>query len=106
MKWLLDPNFGVLNYFAKSIGLDLSGIINSEWFPMVSIALINMWIYCGYHMMIFTAGLGNIPETLYDAAKIDGANGFQKTIKNYGPSDAAYDYVFCYYFCDWFVSDF
>ena len=48
---------------------------------MVSIALINMWIYCGYHMMIFTAGLGNIPETLYDAAKIDGANGFQKTIK-------------------------
>ena len=80
-KWILDPNFGVLNYFAKCLGFDLSGVINSEWFPMVSVALINMWIYCGYHMMIFTAGLGNIPETLYEAAKIDGANGFQRTMK-------------------------
>lgn len=80
-KWILDPNFGILNYLAKCLGLDLSNAINSEWFPMVSVALINMWIFCGYHMMIFTAGLGNIPETLYEAAEIDGANGLQRTLK-------------------------
>lgn len=80
-KWILDPNFGILNYLAKSLGFDLSNIINSEWFPMVSVALINMWIFCGYHMMVFTAGLGNIPETLYEAAEIDGANSLQRTLK-------------------------
>ncbi len=80
-KWILDPNFGILNYLAKSLGMDLSNVINSEWFPMVSVALINMWIFCGYHMMIFTAGLGNIPETLYEAAEIDGANSLQRTFK-------------------------
>lgn len=77
-KWLLDPTFGVLNYFCKSVGLDISVLVNAEWFPMVSIAVINMWVYCGYHMLIFTAGLGNIPETLYEAAKIDGATSFQR----------------------------
>ena len=80
-KWILDPNFGILNYLAKSLGMDLSNVINSEWFPMVSVALINLWIFCGYHMMIFTAGLGNIPETLYEAAEIDGANSLQRTFK-------------------------
>lgn len=80
-KWILDPNFGILNYLAKNVGLDLSNAINSEWFPMVSVALINMWIFCGYHMMIFTAGLGNIPETLYEAAEIDGANSLQRTFR-------------------------
>lgn len=80
-KWILDPNFGILNYFAKTLGFDMTSIINSEWFPMVSVALINMWIFCGYHMMIFTAGLGNIPSALYEAAMIDGANGLQRTFK-------------------------
>lgn len=80
-KWILDPNFGILNYLAKMVGLDLTGVINSEGFPMVSVALINMWIFCGYHMMIFTAGLGNIPTALYEAAMIDGANGLQRTFK-------------------------
>lgn len=80
-KWILDPNFGILNYFTKQIGMDLSDAINSNWFPMVSVALINMWIYCGYHMMVFSSGLGNIPDSLYEAAKIDGANGLQRTLR-------------------------
>lgn len=80
-KWILDPNFGVLNYIAKTFGFDMAPAINSAWFPMVSIALINMWIFCGYHMMVFTAGLGNIPESLYEAAKIDGANGLQRALR-------------------------
>lgn len=80
-KWLLDPTFGVLNYFCKGIGLDISGLVNAQWFPMASIAVINMWVYCGYHMMIFSAGLGNIPVTLYEAAMIDGAGSLQRTWK-------------------------
>lgn len=77
-KWLLDPTFGVINYICRNVGLDMGVLVNAEWFPMVSIAVINMWVYCGYHMLIFTAGLGNIPETLYEAAMIDGAGAFQR----------------------------
>ena len=81
MMWkiILDPNFGILNYFTKTyLHLNLTPFINSEWFPMISIALINMWVYCGYHMLVFTAGLGNIPATLYEAATIDGAGSVQR----------------------------
>ncbi len=79
-KWLLDPTFGVVNYFLGNIGLSLDPLVNASWFPMVSIAVINMWVYCGYHMLVFTAGLGNIPATLYEADMIDGANSFQRLI--------------------------
>jgi putative chitobiose transport system permease protein len=40
--------------------------------------LLTIWLGLGYYMMIFLAGLQNIPEELYDAAVIDGANGWQK----------------------------
>ena len=75
---LLDGTFGVINYLTKCVGIDLAPMFSTMWWPMVSIALVNMWIFCGYHMMIFTAGLGNIPVTLYEAAKIDGANRVQR----------------------------
>jgi ABC-type sugar transport system permease subunit len=78
-KVILDPNFGILNYLTRTyLHLNLIPFINSEWFPMISIAIINMWVYCGYHMLVFTAGLGNIPETLYEAATIDGTNAIQR----------------------------
>ncbi len=81
-KWLLDPNFGAINYFTKTyIGLDLGPMVSTDWFPMASIAVINMWIFCGYHMMVFTAGLGNIPPSLYEASRIDGANALQNTLR-------------------------
>jgi putative chitobiose transport system permease protein len=40
--------------------------------------LVTTWMGLGYYMMIFLAGLQNIPEELYDAAKIDGCNAWQK----------------------------
>jgi putative chitobiose transport system permease protein len=40
--------------------------------------LLTIWLGLGYYMMIFLAGLQNIPEELYDAAVMDGANGWQK----------------------------
>ena len=40
--------------------------------------LLTIWLGLGYYMMIFLAGLQNIPEELYDAAVIDGCNAWQK----------------------------
>jgi multiple sugar transport system permease protein/sn-glycerol 3-phosphate transport system permease protein len=81
-KMLLDPTFGILNHISRTyLHINLAPAINSSVFPMLSIAIINMWVYCGYHMLVFTAGLGNIPEILYEAAKIDGANGLQRVFR-------------------------
>ena len=81
-KIILDPNFGILNYLTRTyFNFNIAPFINSEWFPMISIAIINMWVFCGYHMLVFTAGLGNIPATLYEAATIDGANSIQRVFK-------------------------
>jgi multiple sugar transport system permease protein/sn-glycerol 3-phosphate transport system permease protein len=78
-KWLLDPNFGVINYFTRTfLRINIAPLVAADWFPMVSIAVINMWVFCGYHMLVFTAGLGNIPETIYEAATIDSANSAQQ----------------------------
>src|SRR5262249_10575971 len=61
------------------------GIIKDpiQWLTEPSLTLpiamfLTTWQGLGYYMMIFLAGLQNIPEELYDAALIDGANGFQK----------------------------
>ena len=44
---------------------------------MVAIILYTTWVFVGYDTTIFLAGLGNIPNELYEAAKIDGASGWQ-----------------------------
>jgi multiple sugar transport system permease protein/sn-glycerol 3-phosphate transport system permease protein len=81
-KWMLDPNFGLINFFTRTfLHFNLGPVITTTWFPMLSIAIINMWVFCGYHMLVFTAGLGNIPETLYEAATIDSAKSFQQVIR-------------------------
>src|SRR5690606_25950720 len=42
------------------------------------IIIYNVWVYAGYSAVIFLAGLGGIPREMYEAAKIDGANGWQQ----------------------------
>ena len=44
---------------------------------MISLAVVGLWKYTGFAMVLFLAGLQAIPETLYDAAKMDGANSVQ-----------------------------
>ena len=44
---------------------------------MLAIILYTTWVFVGYDTVIFLAGLGNIPNELYEAAKIDGASGWQ-----------------------------
>ena len=81
IAWRLiwDTN-GLLNSMLLAIGLLNEPI---QWLaePNYTLAiamLLTIWLGLGYYMMIFLAGLQNIPEELYDAAVIDGANGWQK----------------------------
>ena len=70
---LLDEHFGLVNYFLSSIGMNPIHWFTSPFWAKVSIILVMTWRWTGYNMVIFLAGLQNIPNELYEAASIDGA---------------------------------
>ncbi len=77
-RYLLDPNIGVVNYYLSKIGLPG----DTPWttgLPWAWIALVGMtvWWTLGFNTVIYLAGLQSIDASLYDAAKVDGANNWQ-----------------------------
>lgn len=76
--FILMPN-GSLNTILELIGLENMieyWLVNPE-IAMYSIIFVNIWAGIGYYMVILIAGLTTIPENIYEAAAIDGANGIQ-----------------------------
>ena len=74
---LMDPNKGILNYALKSLGLPTSKWLTGKSSAMLTIAAIDIWKGMGVNIVLLTAGLLNIPQEMYDAAKVDGANAWQ-----------------------------
>ncbi len=59
----------------------LGAFLNGPSLALVSIMVYNWWVYIGYDAVIYLAGLGNIPHDLYEAASIDGADGWTSFFK-------------------------
>ncbi|MBC7824306.1 MAG: sugar ABC transporter permease [Candidatus Parcubacteria bacterium] len=78
-KWLYADN-GLLNQFLKFSGLSTEGIpwLTSPDWSIFSVMVVTIWKGLGYYMVIYLAGLQSIPEDLYEAAAIDGSDGFRK----------------------------
>lgn len=76
--WLLHPNFGLVNGMLASIGIDGPPWLSGEAWSKPSLILMSLW-GIGQAVVIYLAGLGDIPEDYYEAAEIDGASWFQKT---------------------------
>lgn len=75
-KWIFNPTFGVLN---GTLGLDFEKFNwtgKANLFRIVVIVM-SVWGGCGYSIILYSAALTNINPTLYEAAKMDGANAFQ-----------------------------
>ena len=75
-KWLYNSNFGLINNIFN---------INVKWISdpnlaIFSIAIIGIWSALGYNMVLFLAGLQEVPRDYYEAASLDGANGFNQLI--------------------------
>lgn len=72
-QWILDSQFGIINV---TLGTNYSIFRDPNW-AMVAIAFITVWWTVGFNMLLFIAGLQNIPKEYYEAAAIDGATGLQ-----------------------------
>jgi len=99
-KWLYDPQRGLFNYllmllhlhplqwleeprgvFEMLLGHPLPSLLKGPSLALFSISLMSVWKSMGYNIVIFLAGLKNIPEVYYEAARIDGAGPWQ-TFRN------------------------
>lgn len=74
-RWIYNVD-GLLNSFLLSIGVIKEPVmwLTDERFALYSVMFVTFWRGIGYYMVIYLAGLQNIPTELYEAAKIDGAN--------------------------------
>jgi multiple sugar transport system permease protein len=77
-RWLYNANFGLFNYILTSMGFERVTWISNPNGAIFSIAAIGIWASVGYNMILFLAGLQQIPRDYYEAADIDGANIFHK----------------------------
>lgn len=76
---LFHPSYGPVNQFLMSLGMSSP----PKWladpnFALISVMMINVWTSIGFYMILYLAGLQNIPKDLYESADIDGANAFHK----------------------------
>jgi multiple sugar transport system permease protein len=80
-KWLLNTDFGIVNQALRELGVaDPPGWFSDRRWAIPSLISMRLWASIGgTQMIIFLAGLQGIPDSLYDAASIDGANGWQRT---------------------------
>ena len=75
---LFQPTYGPVNGWLHSIGIaNAPGWLSDSRWALPSIMLMNVWIYTGYSMIIYLAGLQAIPTELLEAAAIDGATGYK-----------------------------
>jgi multiple sugar transport system permease protein len=77
LRWLGEPT-GVFTLMARNVGVTLPDWAAGPSLALISLIFYTTWVFIGYNITIFLAGLGNIPGQLYDAAKVDGANGWQQ----------------------------
>lgn len=75
--WLLNPQVGLINYMLSLVGISGPLWLASQDWSMPALILKSTW-GIGANMIIILAGLQGVPQTLYEAARIDGANWWQE----------------------------
>ena len=75
-EWIFDPNIGLLNQF---LHLHINWLYDVN-FAMPALIMVSVWKLIGYNMIIFLSALSGISQSMFEAAKIDGANPFQTFI--------------------------
>lgn len=76
LRWLGEPR-GIFAMIGDALSIPVPAWLAGPSLALLAIILYTTWVFVGYDTVIFLAGLGNIPNELYEAARIDGANGWQ-----------------------------
>jgi raffinose/stachyose/melibiose transport system permease protein len=79
-KFVYDPNFGLANSLLGAVGLDRfqSAYLGEEGTAILWVAVAQIWFHAGQMMVIYIAGINQIPPELYEAARTDGAGRWQQ----------------------------
>ena len=89
-RYLYHPQYGLFNYILGWFGIDPLQWLGDPKLAMPAIIVMAVWKNFGYNMLIFIAGLQNIPSELYEAAHLDGAGPFRRfwniTLPMLGPT--------------------
>lgn len=81
-RWMLDGSYGVINFLLRGLGL-LQGQLFWLTEPdtaLIGVIIANIWIGIPFNMILLLAGLQGISLSLYEAARVDGANAWQRFI--------------------------
>jgi len=78
-SWIYSYDIGLLNELLGKVGLTS---LQRDWlgdpkYALISLIIVDVWKWFGFHMVIFLAGLQSIPQELYEAGRVDGANGWK-----------------------------
>ena len=77
-RYLYHPKYGLLNFLLGGLGIGPVDWLGDPHYAMPAIIFLAVWKNFGYNMLIFVAGLQAIPQDLYEAASLDGANGLKR----------------------------
>lgn len=77
-QWMFNEEFGIFNWVLSWVGIPPVPWLTSPGTAMPSLMLMSVWLVVGYQVILFQAGLTAIPRHLYDAARIDGANAWNR----------------------------
>lgn len=75
--WLFDPSYSAFNWIFERIGISPVPWLGEVYWARFCVILVNVWIGAPFFMIMYLAALKSVPEQLYEAAKIDGANWWQ-----------------------------
>jgi len=76
-QWMYTPTFGPLNRILQAAGLPPQAFLRRPDQALPAIAAMVVWEYVGFQVVLFLAGLDAIPRIFYEAAEVDGADGWQ-----------------------------
>jgi len=76
--WILNDDYGVVNNALQAVGLPSVHWLSSTTWAMPSLIAVTIWIRLGFNMVIYLAALQGIPNELAQAAKVDGASGWNR----------------------------
>lgn len=79
--WLLNPQYGLVNQILEKFGIQGPMWLNHSSTAMISIVIVTVWMTLGSNMIMYLAAMQNLPESLYESARIEGANKFQIMMK-------------------------